>query len=45
MQWTIKKAWRVDLFGVCAVLVAGVVILSLEILQRMKNSCLAGLAT
>jgi hypothetical protein len=37
MQWTIKSFTQVDLFDVCAVLVAGVVIQSLEMFQRMKK--------
>jgi hypothetical protein len=37
MQWTIKKALFIDLFEVCAVLVAGVVIQSLKMFQRMKK--------
>jgi hypothetical protein len=37
MQWTIKKVTPVDLSEVCAVLVAGVVIQSLEMLLGMKK--------
>jgi hypothetical protein len=37
MQWTIKSITQVDLFDVCAVLVAGVVIQSVEIFFRMKS--------
>ena len=37
MQWTIKSITQVDLFDVCAVLVAGVVIQSVEMFQGMKK--------
>ena len=37
MQWTIKKVTPVDLSELCAVLVAGVVIQSLEIFLRMQS--------
>jgi len=37
MQWTIKKTTWIDLFKVCAVLVAGIVIQSLEIFSNAKS--------
>jgi hypothetical protein len=45
MQWTIKKVTPVDLSEVCAVLVAGVVIQSLEMFHRMKKQLPSQLAT